>query len=56
MVTVGLAGGDGGRMADAGTVDHLFVIPSPSVHRIQEAQTTVYHALWSLTQALLATT
>lgn len=55
MVTVGLAGYDGGRMAEPGTVDHLFVIPSPSVHRIQEAQTTVYHVLWALTQDLLAT-
>lgn len=55
MLTVGLAGYDGGRMAAAGTVDHLFVVPSPSVHRIQEAQTTVYHALWTLTQDALAT-
>jgi D-sedoheptulose 7-phosphate isomerase len=54
MVTVGLAGYDGGRMAEAGNVDHLFVIPSASVHRIQEAQTTVYHALWALTQDVLA--
>ena len=54
MVTVGLAGYDGGRMAAAGTVDHLFVVPSPSVHRIQEAQTTVYHVLWTLTQDALA--
>jgi D-sedoheptulose 7-phosphate isomerase len=54
MVTVGLAGYDGGRMAEAGTVDHLFVVPSASVHRIQEVQTTVYHVLWSLTQDALA--
>jgi D-sedoheptulose 7-phosphate isomerase len=53
LVTVGLAGYDGGRMAAAGTVDHLFVVPSPSVHRIQEAQTTVYHLLWALTQQAL---
>jgi D-sedoheptulose 7-phosphate isomerase len=56
MVTVGLAGYDGGRMAEAGTVDHLFVVPSASVHRIQEAQTTVYHVLWTLTQDALAST
>ncbi|GLW64914.1 phosphoheptose isomerase [Actinomadura rubrobrunea] len=49
MVTVGFAGYDGGAMAEAGTVDHLFVVPSSSVHRIQEAQTTVYHVLWELT-------
>ena len=55
MVTVGLAGYDGGRMAGADCVDHLFVVPSTSVHRIQEAQTTVYHVLWTLTQDALGT-
>jgi D-sedoheptulose 7-phosphate isomerase len=30
-------------------LDFLFTIPSSSVHRIQEAQTTVYHVLWELT-------
>jgi D-sedoheptulose 7-phosphate isomerase len=54
LLTVGLAGYDGGPMAEAQTVDHLFVIPSASVHRIQEAQTTVYHVLWTLTQEALA--
>jgi D-sedoheptulose 7-phosphate isomerase len=54
LLTVGLAGYDGGRMAEPGLVDHLFVIPSPSVHRIQEAQTTAYHVLWTLVQEALA--
>jgi D-sedoheptulose 7-phosphate isomerase len=53
MVTVGLAGYDGGKMAEADTIDHLFVVPSSSVHRIQEAQTSLYHVLWELTQAAL---
>lgn len=53
LLTVGLAGYDGGRMAESGLVDHLFVIPSASVHRIQEAQTTAYHVLWSLVQSAL---
>lgn len=53
MVTVGLAGGDGGRMAEPGTVDHLFVMPSSSVHRIQEAQTTVYQVLAELVRETL---
>jgi D-sedoheptulose 7-phosphate isomerase len=53
MATVGLAGYDGGRMADAGRLDHLFAVPSPSVHRIQEVQTTVYHVLWEATAAML---
>lgn len=48
MTTVGFAGYDGGPMGASGLVDHLFVVPSASVHRIQEAQTTLYHVLWEL--------
>jgi D-sedoheptulose 7-phosphate isomerase len=54
LLTVGIAGGDGGRMAGLASIDHLFVVASPSVHRIQEAQTTIYHVLWELTLAALA--
>jgi D-sedoheptulose 7-phosphate isomerase len=50
MLTIGLAGHTGGQMAELDGLDHLFTVPSSSVHRIQEAQTTVYHALWELTQ------
>jgi D-sedoheptulose 7-phosphate isomerase len=53
MLTVGLAGYDGGAMAAAGLVDFLFVVPSSSIHRIQEVQTTIYHLLWELTQRQL---
>jgi D-sedoheptulose 7-phosphate isomerase len=53
LVTVGIAGYDGGKMAELDSIDHLFVVPSPSVHRIQEAQTTLYHALWELTLGAL---
>lgn len=53
LTTVGFAGYDGGRMRHAGTIEHLFVVPSSSVHRIQEAQTTLYHVLWELTQSAL---
>ncbi len=53
MLTIGLAGYQGGRMAELDTIDHLFIAPSASVHRIQEAQTTVYHVLWELTLAAL---
>jgi D-sedoheptulose 7-phosphate isomerase len=56
MLTIGLAGYDGGKMAELDSIGHLFVAPSPSVHRIQEAQTTTYHVLWELTQAALART
>jgi len=57
LLTVGLAGYSGGPMAEAaarGEIDHLFVMPSASVHRIQEAQTTTYHVLWELVQQALA--
>ena len=53
MLTIGLAGYDGGKMAELDSVDHLFVAPSASVHRIQEAQTTIYQVLWELTLAAL---
>jgi D-sedoheptulose 7-phosphate isomerase len=53
LLTIGLAGDKGGAMAEAGTIDFLFVVPSSSVHRIQEVQTTIYHLLWELTQDLL---
>jgi len=53
LFTVGIAGYDGGKMAELDCIDYLFVVPSASVHRIQEAQTTLYHALWELTLAAL---
>jgi D-sedoheptulose 7-phosphate isomerase len=54
LLTVGLAGYEGGKMAELDSIDYLFVAPSSSVHRIQEAQTTVYHVLWELIQLSLA--
>jgi D-sedoheptulose 7-phosphate isomerase len=53
MLTVGLAGDAGGKMAELHSIDFLFIVPSASVHRIQEAQTTMYHVLWELCQAAL---
>ena len=57
LLTVATAGYTGGAMAEAearGEIDHLLVVPSVSVHRIQEAQTTSYHVLWELVQHALA--
>jgi D-sedoheptulose 7-phosphate isomerase len=51
MVTVGFAGRDGGRMALV--ADHLFVVPSFSIHRIQEAHGLALHVLWDLVQVAL---
>jgi D-sedoheptulose 7-phosphate isomerase len=55
LLTVGVAGYEGGAMAELNSIDHLFVVPAESVHRIQEAQTTIYHTLWELTQGELTT-
>jgi len=51
MLTVGLSGYEGGRMAAAPSVDHCLVARSQSVHRIQEAQASLTHALWEAVQA-----
>jgi len=49
MLTIGLAGYEGGKMAELDSIDYLFIAPSASIHRIQEAQTTIYQVLWELT-------
>jgi D-sedoheptulose 7-phosphate isomerase len=54
MLTIGLAGYDGGQMAELDSIDYLFVVPSSSVHRVQEAQTTIYQVLWELTAEEIA--
>jgi len=53
-VTIGLAGGDGGRMLGHPDVDHCLVVPSDSIHRVQETHVALYHILWDLTHTLLA--
>ncbi|CAN5866951.1 SIS domain-containing protein [soil metagenome] len=53
LLSVGLAGYDGGTMADAGTVDHCLVVGSDSVHRIQEVQSAVMFDLWERVQRLV---
>lgn len=54
MLTVGVAGYGGGRMAELPGLAHLFAVPSSSVHRVQEVQTTIYHVLWEATLQALA--
>jgi D-sedoheptulose 7-phosphate isomerase len=56
LATLGLAGGDGGRMKTCGALDHCLVVPSASVHRIQECHVAAYHILWDLVHTLLADT
>jgi D-sedoheptulose 7-phosphate isomerase len=46
MLTVGFSGRDGGRMPE--WCDFCFVVPSFSIHRIQEAHGALVHILWDL--------
>ena len=46
LVTIGFTGRDGGAMTDA--CDHSFVVPSFSIHRIQETHGALLHVLWDL--------
>jgi D-sedoheptulose 7-phosphate isomerase len=45
MLTIGITGYDGGRLAVLGWLDHLFVVPSDYIPRLQEAHATIYHLL-----------
>ena len=54
VMTVGLAGYGGGSMALCSDVDHCLVVPSDSVHRIQETQAALGFALWSHVQSAIA--
>lgn len=52
MLTIALAGYDGGKAARSRAVDHCIVTPSDHIPRIQEAQATTYHALLEILAAL----
>ncbi|CAN5532259.1 SIS domain-containing protein [soil metagenome] len=54
LTTIGLAGGDGGQMKTSAAVDFCLVVPSDSIHRIQECHVAIYHILWDLVHTLLA--
>jgi D-sedoheptulose 7-phosphate isomerase len=53
MLTVGLAGYGGGAMGSSPDLDHCLAVPGQSVHRTQESQSAVAHALWQRVQARL---
>ena len=46
MLTVAWAGKDGGRFPDV--TDYCFIVPSYSIHRIQEVHATLVHVLWDM--------
>lgn len=54
LTTIGLAGGEGGKMKQSHDVDHCLVVPSDSIHRVQECHVAIYHILWDLVHTLLA--
>ena len=51
MLTVAWAGKDGGRFPEV--ADYCFIVPSYSIHRIQEVHATLVHVLWDLTHIAL---
>jgi D-sedoheptulose 7-phosphate isomerase len=51
MLAVAFSGRDGGRVA--AIADHCFVVPSFSIHRIQESHTVLLHLLWDQVQVAL---
>ena len=48
LLTVALAGGDGGAMAGHPAIDHLLTAPSGDPRIVKELQVTQYHLLWEL--------
>jgi D-sedoheptulose 7-phosphate isomerase len=53
LLTVALAGGDGGRLARSGDVDHLVVARSTDPAVVKEIHVTTYHVLWELVHVFL---
>ena len=51
LVTIAFTGKDGGRLVDV--ADHAFVVPSFSIHRIQETHVALYHVVWDLVHLAL---
>jgi D-sedoheptulose 7-phosphate isomerase len=48
LLTIALVGGDGGRVAASGAVDHLLVAASSDPRVVKELHVTLYHVLWEL--------
>jgi D-sedoheptulose 7-phosphate isomerase len=46
MLTIAWLGKDGGRLAEM--ADYAFIVPSYSIHRIQEVHATLVHIAWDL--------
>ena len=51
LLTIAFTGKDGGRLADL--AEYCFVVPSFSIHRIQETHVALYHIVWDLVHVVL---
>ena len=51
LLTIAFAGKDGGRLVEL--TDHCFVVPSFSIHRVQETHVALYHIVWDLVHVAL---
>jgi D-sedoheptulose 7-phosphate isomerase len=48
LLTIALAGGDGGLIAAGAAADHLLLAHSADPRVVKELQVTIYHILWEL--------
>jgi D-sedoheptulose 7-phosphate isomerase len=51
LLTMAFSGKDGGRIQEV--ADYAFVVPSFSIHRIQETHVALLHIIWDLVHAAL---
>ena len=51
LLTIAFTGKDGGRLPDL--AEYCFVVPSFSIHRIQETHIALYHIVWDLVHVAL---
>ncbi|MGI8956594.1 MAG: D-sedoheptulose-7-phosphate isomerase [Chthoniobacterales bacterium] len=51
MLSIAFSGKDGGRFPDV--ADYCYIVPSFSIHRIQEAHATAVHIIWDLVHIAL---
>lgn len=52
LLSIGLAGGEGGAMAGAG-LDHVLIAHSGDARVVKEVHVTIYHVLWELVHVFL---
>ncbi|MFN2556450.1 MAG: phosphoheptose isomerase, partial [Nitriliruptorales bacterium] len=54
VITIGLAGYEGGAMGACPDLQHCIIVRADSVHRIQESQAAIGYVLWERVQNALA--